>query len=221
MGRTNHVLPKFLYRFRAIRNRKEIIDEINAIKNNYVWTSSFDQLNDPMEGMYELIEPDSDYMRINNLDRDTIIKIVKRGKGICSFTETLTNNLMWSHYANIFKGIAIEYDFHKLVRSSSNDTIISKVTYEDDVMKFSAFQSEIDVDSILSVKNWRWSYEREWRIISVGQGQQIFNVNPVAAIYVGTQITEYARRSFNKIAREKGISMKRIAIRNYNIFAIE
>lgn len=155
MGRPNHVLPKFLYRFRSIRNKKEINDEIKAIHDNYVWTSSFDELNDPMEGMYEFTEPENDYMKIHNDDRDTIIKMVKYYKGICSFSESLTNNLMWSHYANSFKGIAIEYDFNKIISYTDENTLLSKVTYEDDVMKLSAFQDKIDVNSILSVKNWR------------------------------------------------------------------
>lgn len=93
------------------------------------------------------------------------------------------NQLMWSHYANSYSGICVEYDFEKMDRfigfmypvkySSVRPTISLK---DLGLTKFKKDENgnlitdEVDISTIFSyllTKNECWNYEKEWRIINV------------------------------------------------------
>lgn len=93
------------------------------------------------------------------------------------------NQLMWSHYANSYSGICVEYDFEKLDRfigfmypvkySSVRPTISLKDLGLTEFKKDEngeLITEEVNISAIFSyllAKNKCWSYEEEWRIINV------------------------------------------------------
>lgn len=111
----NYVIPSQLYRYRSLRRIGEADDlvldrELTAIEQSYIWASSFQGMNDPMEGVFSTGK---------NIDpgKKKIIEQMKWQKestGICCFSETPTNELMWAHYADEFRGICLAYDFSDL-----------------------------------------------------------------------------------------------------------
>lgn len=76
---------KKLYKFRSIDSALDVL-------NKGFWFSSFDKLNDPMEGLF--------YYYKSNQVMEQLIHL-KRNRGICSFSESLDNPLMWSF--NIYR----------------------------------------------------------------------------------------------------------------------
>ncbi len=79
-------------------------------------------------------------------------------QGVISFTESVDNFLMWSHYADEHKGIAIEFDpTHEFF----ND--LRKVEYSDERKK-SNKPFPYSLDDYFFNKSNHWRYENEWRI---------------------------------------------------------
>src|ERR1700728_66067 len=101
-------LPIRLYRYRSLKGGQDIVErEIATITESYLWCSDFTRLNDPMEGFNT---PSSvlwngrkaRIIKQNILDSKSTI-------GIASFAESYENELMWTHYADEYRGVCIAY----------------------------------------------------------------------------------------------------------------
>lgn len=139
----------------------------NVIETGEFYCSRFWDLNDPMEGVYTS-------KKLNSSD---FVKKTFDEKGayvICSFSgeRALTDPLMWCHYANGFRGIAIE------VTVSAQDTNILPVMYSADVPMSS------DVRKILTTKLCAWRYECEHRYLIIGKPKP-YDIGEITAIYIG------------------------------------
>src|SRR3974390_3315064 len=82
--------------------------EIKKIASGYIWCSTYESMNDPMEGYFILREsrtgdPEA-YQEV--LDG---IKYNATELGLACFSETYESELMWAHYAGNYSGICIGY----------------------------------------------------------------------------------------------------------------
>ena len=144
------------------------------------------------------------------------------------------NQLMWSHYANSYAGICIEYDFNQI-----KDVIgfIYPVEYTTErptlslqdlgVAGFnlgseaSVRSCEPNMGAILSyllAKNVCWNYEKEWRIINVGEeNTPIFIDLPfVKSITFGMNMDPICKQLLWDVCKEKGIECFEIEIGTEN-----
>jgi hypothetical protein len=91
----------------------------------------------------------------------------------------LANPLMWSHYADGFKGFCVEYKLTQLIESLSEyDVHVAEVTYSyerpqinmieflRDFGNFDNNPKEHSLTKFLATKNVHWKYENELRFIS-------------------------------------------------------
>jgi len=106
--------------------------------------------------------------------------------GVCCFSETRDNILMWSHYTDYHQGICLSFrsrkgdiweheltgQFLSLYRPSTMEivarSVFYKVDYRDDLPEPANFFEMSDVDKwfkFLQTKFSDWSYEREYRMI--------------------------------------------------------
>ena len=86
------VLPRYLYRYRKI-NDSVINQEVRTIRETYLWCSTYKAMNDPMEGFFE---PTRQFLKDNNYNRASRdILNQKIQIGICCFSDTCDNELMW------------------------------------------------------------------------------------------------------------------------------
>lgn len=87
-----------LYKYRGLQNFKFFID---IILKNRLFAAKYTELNDPMEGQY--------YYNSGELNRRILNKIAsdKGDLRICSLSRVKDNELMWSHYADGHRGVAI------------------------------------------------------------------------------------------------------------------
>ena len=93
--------PLRLYKYRALEPFEYIAD---IICENRFHTAQFFDLNDPMEGLFNIKgEMKEEYMKK--------IKEAKERVRICSFSRTATHPVLWAHYASGFKGMCIEVEF--------------------------------------------------------------------------------------------------------------
>ena len=144
------------------------------------------------------------------------------------------NQLMWSHYANSYAGICIEYDFNQI-----KDVIgfIYPVEYTTErptlslqdlgVAGFnlgseaSVRSCEPNMGAILSyllAKNVCWNYEKEWRIINVGEeNTPLFIDLPfVKSITFGMNKDPICKQLLWDVCKEKGIECYEIEIGTEN-----
>jgi hypothetical protein len=81
------------------------------------------------------------------------------GTGVISFTEVIDNILMWSHYGDSHKGMAIEFD-----PKHSFFTSIQRVRYTSQRPNLRQEYPEIMAPE-LYFKSDQWMYEKEWRLV--------------------------------------------------------
>ena len=109
--------------------------------------------------------------------------------GVCCFSETNNNLLMWAHYSDSFKGYCLEFSTD---REPFNK--IKKVTYSNKIPKFDipSFIFEDKGDQILDLfltKAVDWNYEHEWRIMhSEAKTKYSYESESLKAIYFGPKM---------------------------------
>lgn len=98
-------------------------------------------------------------------------------RGVCCFSATYSNPLLWSHYGDQHQGICIGYgverdpvpEFNKVVYGG-NRAIKTSMLMGAFLEKDAQVKNDLDRDVLLR-KARGWSYEREWRLIG-NQGVQ-------------------------------------------------
>jgi hypothetical protein len=184
-----YVIPKHLYRYRSLANFER---EMESIQMGYVYCSKYGAMNDPMEGFYSTSKLLEGSPELTNLT--TSIFLSKSSIGICSFSEVFNHELMWAHYADQFRGICVAYDCRHL----ASGVTFSRVYYSEETPQIGHSRSPRDPNEtakiILSHKNHRWLYEREWRIFATILGKLEYkNPRCVARVYIGSRVPEVQR----------------------------
>jgi len=145
-----------LYKYRGIQNFRFFVD---IVLKNRLYAASYFEMNDPMEGRY--LYPSGS----NSLDEDIRRKIQgeKEKIKICSLSEDPENELMWSHYAEGHKGVAIG------VQVNESKYRVKPIEY-DGLHKLGMHNMHQDSPiDILSHKLDVWRYEKEVRVFTSGR----------------------------------------------------
>ena len=139
-----------LYKYRSLENFKNFLD---IILKNRLYAAPYKDLNDPMEGKYYYPQGIFDGSRREKLEND------KEKLRICSLSRNNNHELMWSHYANGQRGVAIG-----VTVSFSEDYTVKPVQYEGlPYYERMNFNNQTAID-ILSNKLEVWEYEEEERV---------------------------------------------------------
>jgi hypothetical protein len=142
-------MDKILYKYRGVQNFRFFID---IIMKNRLYAAKYVDLNDPMEGQY--------YYKSGELDKSMLRKI-SSDKGdlrLCSLSRKKDNELMWSHYAEGHRGVAIGLNV------DNNRYDVRPIQYTG-IHYLNSGQIEQDTPKeILSHKLNVWSYEEEERV---------------------------------------------------------
>lgn len=131
------------YKFRSLQNLKRFID---IILNERLYASRYDELNDPMEGVY-----------LTNPSNGNIIRLLREEKyktRICSLSTDYRHTLLWSHYADSHTGCCIE------VSAVNERELPTTVRYIEHIPVVNDIQ---EGKELLSHKSTVWEYEKEVR----------------------------------------------------------
>ncbi len=144
-----------LYKYKSLANLWHVLD---VVVNQRLYCAHWSRLNDPLEGRYEVyLGKKSHKIESIMIDR---IEQARDGFRIASLSANATNFLLWSHYADGHKGIAIEMDIPE------DHPDLTKVTYSPFSSVFSKkAQTEEDMRHLFNSKGEEWEYEEEYRII--------------------------------------------------------
>lgn len=141
--------------------------------NNRLYAADFNQLDDPMEGVFESY----------NDENSDIVKQIYYGKSntyICSLSPTYRSMLMWSFYANYHKGCCVEVEI--------DNSKLRKVDYQNNPMSIDNLNlgGKEKILTILSRKYKDWAFEKEYRVLS----EEHFVKVKVKKIYLGMRIAQ-------------------------------
>jgi len=156
-----------VYKFRSLNSCQDL-ERIEQILEDGFWCNDFLSFNDMNEGVYK---------HTFELSKETIDHIFneKYKYKICSFSkeEALKSELMWGHYANAGKGVAIEIEV--------DDEKLVEVSYEQNELN-----DNITVEKLLSTKSKSWDYEHEIRYLAKDQENPICKIGTITKVYFGT-----------------------------------
>jgi hypothetical protein len=184
------ILPELLYRYRSLCDEKALAQEIAAIKEQYIWCSTYRKMNDPMEGFYEpsiRLTKDNDFTRVASE-----IVTEKRAIGICCFSDTHDNELMWAHYASNYTGICVGYRPQPLIDGLPDNVHLIRLAYGNQPPPLGIHNTKVAHDAavrILSHKKSNWHYEREWRVLGGIGRLNITSKACVRELYLGSRIS--------------------------------
>jgi len=122
------------------------------------------------------------------------------------------HELMWAHYADQYRGICIAYSFAKLLDSLGDDVSFVRMYYNEivPIVRHSRQEPADVAKMVLSYKNYRWLYEREWRMFAPLGKAPYDDKSCVTRLYLGSRIASGKR---NKIIR----AMSSLDIETYDM----
>ena len=194
---------------------------------------SFLQLNSTIDELIEKIESIKNDIYLNCFN-DFLSQLTIS----CFSSSGWNNQLMWAHYANSYSGICIEYDLTKMDDSigfiypvnytnerptlSLKDFGISITTTDGNI---DVVQKEIDIVPIFNYllsKNTCWGYEKEWRIINIGEKNTPISIDfPfIKSITLGLNIDDDTKRIILDICNAKNIECYELSI-NLEDFSLD
>lgn len=124
--------PAQLYRFRPLTN--DLLDrELDALKDSYLFSPLFSEMNDPMEAFYQIGGPEDKFINQavsggTNLTGG-IYKILADAMdraALVSFSSTYKYLPMWAYYANNFAGMCLEFNTNDLLIGDFQNEEIKK-----------------------------------------------------------------------------------------------
>jgi Protein of unknown function (DUF2971) len=210
----SYVRPRRLYRYRSLA---DVDRELSAIQEGYLYCSPYMKLNDPMEGLFtsSTVFRKSDPSRVvRQAIRDNKARI-----GVCSFSEVCDHELMWAHYANQFTGICVAYSLSRLLKSLAADISFVRMYYNEMVPTVYRTTKEPEelAKMVLSYKNYKWLYEREWRMFA-GQGKVDYHdTKCVSRVYLGSRISPANKKKIETALKKARIATRQMAIDEYFI----
>lgn len=142
-------MTNILYKYRSLENFKNFVD---IIMKKRLYAAKFKDLNDPMEGQY--------YYSRGELDRNIRDRLLeeKDELRISSLSRINNNELMWSHYTNGQKGVAIG------LRIDETEYTVRPIQYNGLAhVQHQNYNNQTAIE-ILSHKLEVWDYEQEERV---------------------------------------------------------
>ncbi len=210
----NYVQPRRLYRYRRI---EDLDRELRTIENAYLFCAAYKDMNDPMEGLYS---PSKRLQGSTTYEEVQGEILSNKGRiGICSFSEAYNHELMWAHYASQFKGICIAYDLFLLLKHLPDEARFVRMFYNEEVPNVGLTKRPRDelAKMVLSYKNHRWLYEREWRMFSE-QGKVFYHdPNCVARVYIGSRIGSGQWHKIEERLKPLKIPIRRMNLNGYSM----
>lgn len=234
----NETAPKTIYKYESL-GRDSCLDtsldskKLCSLKNNEIWFSKFDALNDPLE--YKSIYINYERLGELNYPITNVKKLFDHVKNtflIASFSNNELDNMpMWTHYSNAHQGYCMEY-------TVNNPYWIYPIIYEsirEEITNiFSRFYTQFEdycvgattvkdlkhqqtialLYTAAAVKDISWEHEDEYRLIFrdniSGSGKNILSSEvgiQISSIYFGYKCSEKNKIKIAEIARGLGIDV--------------
>jgi len=214
------------FKYRSIN--KNFFD---ALIKGYIFCANAKNLNDPFDCQIDIIsslknainkttDQNKSYLQYLLSEKSYIenLQHLATTTGICSFSESLLNSVMWSHYADEHKGVCLLYDFPIEFIDVQNTIIgIIEMNYNNNRLTewfienastlpdLNAEDTAIEISKVLfSTKGKDWKYEGEIRIMSLKEGEIKIDKSYLTQVCFGLHTPERDRDLVQKIIIDSG-----------------
>ncbi len=167
------------------------LNNIDSLFRNYFYLSNPGDFNDPFDCNVNLFEDADELNKIQSVTRNNYKDI-----GICAFSETINNHLLWAHYTKNYNGFVLEFRGDKIDITYDRKQIkrytLTRVIYPEKPVKIKK-SYPFALHYLLTTKFKHWEYEKEWRIITEIIGnERIMNykTESVKGMYIGHKIPD-------------------------------
>lgn len=164
-----------LYKYRSLDNFKFFVD---IILKKRLYAANYQELNDPMEGHY---------LYSNSPTSPNLVDVIKDRKQKLrnvSLSRNGNHPLMWSHYADGHRGVAVGIEVDR------SKYLVKSIDYSNNFLNLdhlSELRPYKMVEQILSSKISLWSYEEEERILL--RGGATFDYVKVKEVIAGRRMS--------------------------------
>ncbi len=210
-----------LYKFRPLTSCEDFERVQTTLETGRFWCSSFIDLNDPMEGVFNAVSA--------SLVQESYSKKMKYK--ICSFSGEggFQNPSMWGYYAAGFRGVAIEIEIAK--------NYAEEVDYDRPMPSLEVDGNGEVIKEILTTKLKCWEHEKEWRYLrevdesfqKIGRLKALYFGDPYSQainknnVYKESLLLQKYKRYRDRliaVAKEIGINPKSVVVDGGNVKAI-
>ena len=170
------------------------LKEVELIKNSILLNQ---QISDNIKTLSSTLDDNvfskqliNNITEIINTERENFLK----KRGVCCFSGTNNNLLMWAHYASSFTGYCLE--FNTKFEPFSN---VEKVYYSPNIpciniVDFLVKPNEKIINQLYLSKADCWKYENEWRLINMQAESNIeYSIKSLKSVYFGPKM-DYATK---------------------------
>jgi hypothetical protein len=194
------------YKFRPPSQLKYALD---IIRKKRLYCSDWEKLNDPMKGIFRY-----SYRSDERSLYDEFVRILHRKKKrllVCSLSKTFDSHLLWAHYAEGFRGLAIE------VELPDDSPSIQPIKYREVPINV-CFDDNFPPtrEEILSSKYVDWEYEGEVRILQPEKWYPLST--PVRRVIAGQRMGPDLFEQLRLTCQRRNIILSRTRIQNYRIY---
>lgn len=215
--------------YKKINNRN-----IDNIKNNTIWLSKFDNLNDPfeMDKIYISENENKEYNYSYEVINSAFNRIKKSILLTCFTTDIEMNLPMWAHYANNHRGFCIEYqiidskklfpvvydDYRIKINNRFTDYISLCVKPDKNIREVSYLNSITNlIIQSFAYKNTIWEYEKEIRLFNCfddtlnsekGKLLKLSDLGiKITGIYLGIDFIKFYKKMMVDICKKNDINL--------------
>lgn len=220
------MIADYVYHFMPLRRRgleREDFEHVEAavLHSEYFFGNPL-EFNDPFDCKPNFRPGIRDGVDCGNLRKrlhDTLDHV-----GIFCVAEELYNTLMWSHYTNGHRGVALQFSTQQIRTAFDGIGIVDKVRYQKTLPTIGWCRGDKiqQMRRIVFRKSRQWTYEKEVRIVlpEVTNRVQALPQMPVRNVYLGCRIEKddasrliaAFKRKTNRVYRLR-MSSKRFAYR--------
>lgn len=192
--------PERLYRYRPLAGDLAA-RELDALRDAYLWSPHFSEMNDPMEAFYELGGPGEGLIdgllrrpsgksaaELYTLARDAFDRFC-----LVSFSSSPADLPLWAYYGDNFAGLCLEFATDRLFVGDFQGEDLFPVDYAQTPLPPLAFHELTGVEAIarrLSRKRVEWAHEKEWRILTGAGGRRHYIDEALVRIHLGPRIED-------------------------------
>ncbi|GAL75022.1 hypothetical protein JCM19275_1061 [Nonlabens ulvanivorans] len=186
---------------------------LDALKNKYLYHSSFKSFNDPFDCNINLVSfrKNGKFKKTQKKKKD-LFKNKLNNVGICCFTTKKDSILMWSHYSNSHKGYCLEF--------MKKEEELYPVNYIKDFNKTNYYDNIKDSEFHLTYsKSEEWSYENEYRSIvdnidptNPNSRKRKYSPHRLKSVYFGVNASDKLKLQIIEILKENYVNFKEIEL---------
>ena len=169
---SNQDIPSVLYKYVALDDNKQLNNKkLDCLRNIDLHSNTIEHFDDKEE-YTKLLFSKSEISKVLQNE----INDAKKNDLICCFTSEKNNPLMWTHYANCYKGFLLKFRV-------DNPQNILKVVYIDDIgicyinNNISDKDKNYLIDLNCIIKGKKWEKQKEYRTIINDKEISEFNKN--------------------------------------------